>query len=113
MATGRGNEVVRRELELAAHEAAELRRQLDEREADASRLRAELDHNIAARTARWHAQGGGLLSDGMTDDTLLTIARFLPTVKDLLRLQLTNKRFGIKCAGGGGAGCGGGVAGGQ
>ena len=38
-----------------------------------------------------------LLGDGVTDDTLLHIARFLPTAKDLLRLQLTNKRFSTKC----------------
>ena len=34
-----------------------------------------------------------LFGDGITDDTLLHIARFLPTAEDLLRLQLTNKRF--------------------
>jgi hypothetical protein len=38
-----------------------------------------------------------LLGDGVTDDTLLHIASFLPTARDLLRLQLTNKRFGTKC----------------
>ena len=37
-----------------------------------------------------------LLGDGVTDDTLLHIACFLPTAKDLLRLALTNKRFGAK-----------------
>ena len=37
-----------------------------------------------------------LLGDSVTDDTLLHIASFLPTAKDLLRLQLTNKRFSAK-----------------
>ena len=37
-----------------------------------------------------------LLSDGITDDTLLNIARFLPTARDLLCLMLSNKRFSIK-----------------
>ena len=67
-----------------------------------------------------------LLGDGITDDTLLHIARFLPAAKDLLRLQLTNKRFtakviaapsdnfgggvhSISIGGGGGAAVGGGV----
>ena len=47
-----------------------------------------------------------LLGDGVTDDTLLHIARVLPTAEDLLRLQLTNRRFSAKCTappcGGGG-----------
>ena len=37
-----------------------------------------------------------LLGNGITDDTLLNIARFLPTAKDLLCLKLTDKRFGAK-----------------
>ena len=37
-----------------------------------------------------------LLGDGITDDTLLHIVRFLPTAKDLLRLQLTCPRFAAK-----------------
>ena len=37
-----------------------------------------------------------LLGDGITDDTLLNIARFLPTVRDLLCLKLSNKRFAAK-----------------
>ena len=37
-----------------------------------------------------------LLGDGVTDDTLLHIARFLGP-KDLLRLQLTCPRFAAKC----------------
>ena len=52
-----------------------------------------------------------LLGDGVTDDTLLHIARFLPNVNDLLRLQLTCPRFAAKViaapsssvSGGGGA----------
>ena len=38
-----------------------------------------------------------LLGDGLTDDTLLHIASFLSTAKDLLCLRLSNKRFDIKC----------------
>ena len=34
-----------------------------------------------------------LLGDGITDDTLLHIVRFLPTAKDLLSLCLTCPRF--------------------
>ena len=59
-----------------------------------------------------------LLGDGLTDDTLLNIVRFLPTAKDLVCLQLTNTRFAAKviaaalsvsaarrgCGGGGSAG---------
>jgi hypothetical protein len=37
-----------------------------------------------------------LLGDSITDDTLLHIARFLPTATDLLRLQLTCPRFAAK-----------------
>ena len=49
-------------------------------------------------TAAWQAAGGGLLTgDGVTDDTLLGIFRLLPTVKDLLHVLLTCKRFSIKC----------------
>ena len=33
----------------------------------------------------------------VTDDTLLSIARFLPTARDLLSLMLSNKRLSIKC----------------
>ena len=37
-----------------------------------------------------------LLGDGITDDKLLSIARFLPTARDLLCLKLTSKRFAAK-----------------
>ena len=37
-----------------------------------------------------------LLGDGIADDTLLHIARFLPTVRDLLCLGLTCPRFAAK-----------------
>ena len=37
-----------------------------------------------------------LLGDGVTDDTLLHIARFLGDPRDLLRLQLTCPRFAAK-----------------
>ena len=37
-----------------------------------------------------------LLGDGITDDMLHNIARFLPTAKDLVALQLTNMRFAAK-----------------
>ena len=38
-----------------------------------------------------------LLGDGITDDTLLHIAHFLPTARDLLCLRLTCPRFAAKC----------------
>ena len=41
------------------------------------------------------ARAGGacpLLGNGVTDDTLLHIARFLATARDLLALQLTSPR---------------------
>ena len=49
-----------------------------------------------------------LLGDGITDDTLLHIASFIPTAKDLLCLQLACPRFAAKviaapCVGSGGA----------
>ena len=34
-----------------------------------------------------------LLGDGVTDDTLLHIASFLPNGRDLLRLQLGNQEL--------------------
>ena len=37
-----------------------------------------------------------LLGDGITDDTLLHIASFLPTARDLLSLQLACPRFATK-----------------
>ena len=37
-----------------------------------------------------------LLGDGITDDTLLHIACFLPTARDLLSLLLTCPRFAAK-----------------
>ena len=38
-----------------------------------------------------------LLGDGVTDDTLLHIASFLTTARDLLCLRLTCRRFDVKC----------------
>ena len=37
-----------------------------------------------------------LLGSGITDDTLLRIARFLPTARDLVSHQLTCPRFAAK-----------------
>ena len=37
------------------------------------------------------------LGDGITDDTLLHIAHFLPTARDLLSLRLSCRRFNIRC----------------
>ena len=50
-----------------------------------------------------------LLGDGITDDTLLTIARFLPTTRDVVSLQLACPRFAAKviAAPGGAGGCSG------
>ena len=42
------------------------------------------------------AQACPLLGNGITDDTLLNIARFLPTANELLCLKLTNSRFAAK-----------------
>ena len=39
-----------------------------------------------------------LLGDGITDDTLLHFAHFLPTAKDLLSLGLTCPRFAAKAS---------------
>ena len=55
-------------------------------------------HRRGANTAAWHAAGGSLLTgDGITDDTLLAVFRFLPTAKDLVRVLLTCRRFSIRC----------------
>ena len=48
-----------------------------------------------------------LLGHGITDDTLLHIASMLSTANDLLRLQLTNKRFAAKVIAGPSSGGGG------
>ena len=37
-----------------------------------------------------------LFGDGATGDMLLPVASYPPAAKELLRLQLTNKRSGIK-----------------
>ena len=44
-----------------------------------------------------------LLGDGITDDTLLAIARFLPTARDLLSLGLTCPRCAAKIIAAGGS----------
>ena len=54
------------------------------------------------------ASACALLGEGITDDTLLNIARFLPSSKDLLNLCLASPRFAAKIipapsGGGGGA----------
>ena len=60
-------------------------------------LEALGEHSKEARTAAFHAGGGSLLlGDGITDDTLLRIAHFIPTARDHLCLMLTNKRFATK-----------------
>ena len=40
-----------------------------------------------------------LLGDGITDDTLPDTARFFPTARDLLCLQLTSPRFAARVIG--------------
>jgi len=80
-------------------QAEEHQRQADAHTAEAVRMEAALALEEAklARTAAFWAGGGSLLlGDGITDDTLLHVARFLAAPKDLLRLCLANKRFGIK-----------------
>jgi hypothetical protein len=49
-----------------------------------------------ARTAAFWSGGGNLLT-GVTDDTLLAVARYLPTATDLLHLGLTCTRFSTRC----------------
>ena len=48
-----------------------------------------------------------LLGDGLTDDTLLNIARFLRNARDLLCLQLACPRFAAKVIASRGSGAGG------
>ena len=79
--------------------AREQRRLAEQSEAEGRRLRNELDHRRAvnAKTSSWQAEGGSLLvGDGITDNTMLVIGRFLGPM-DLLHLQLTNTRFSTKC----------------
>ena len=85
------------ELELVQR-ASELERRLQQCRADKVRLREELGQAQSEATAAFRSGGGSLLlGDGITDDTLLHVARFLPTAKDLLRLGLTSTRFTTKC----------------
>ena len=101
-----------RQAEEHHRQADEHRRQADDHTAEAVRMEAALALSLEeaklARTAAFHASGGSLLRGyGVTDDTLLHIARFLTTAKDLLYLCLANKHFGTKCialSGGGGGG---------
>ena len=51
-----------------------------------------------------------LLGDGITDDTLLHIAHFLPTAKDLMCLGLACPRFAAKIIAAPSSGGGGGAA---
>ena len=95
------------EIEIAQREADEhdQKAAAHGREAAAARARSvsaeaalALERGKVERTTAFHASGGSLLmGDGVTDDTLLHIASFITTAKDLLRLQLTNKRFSSKC----------------
>ena len=90
-----------RELAANALEEAELERRLTE----------QLAQRRDARTAAFWAGGGNLLvSDQLTDDTLLHIASFLTTAKDLLRLGLTSTRFSTTCIAAPPSGSGGGLA---
>ena len=56
----------------------------------------EQRQNEKERYELQHAPWRVLLADGITDDTLHRIARFLPTAKDLLCLKLTNSRFAAR-----------------
>ena len=49
--------------------------------------------NLAHRQRPAMAAPCPLLGDGITDDTLLNIARFIPTARDLLNLCLACPRF--------------------
>ena len=90
-------EAVRQETE-DRRKLAEYRRKLELSEAATRRARAELARvsELGARTAAWQAQGGSLLDDETTDDSLLAIARLLPTARDLFALGLTCPRFAAK-----------------
>ena len=88
------------EVELAEHEVGQLRRRLNHREEGMRRSQAALAAQRAkvARTlAFWSGRGSLLTGDGITEDTLLHIASFLPTARDLCCLQLSNKRFAARC----------------
>ena len=81
----------------------EIERELEQIQARERGLREEFERRQAVRaqavraetvTAAWHAGGACLLlGAGIIDDTLLAIARFLSSAKDLLCLGLTNTRF--------------------
>jgi hypothetical protein len=91
------DELRRQEAELR-RQADELRHQADGCAAEAATAEAALPHAEAkdARTAAFWSSGGNLLT-GVTDDTLLAVARFLPTATDLLRLGQTCTRFSTRC----------------
>ena len=87
--------------------ADELRRQAEQCGAERLGLEDELTLALVSEAAASNATASLLAGDGITDDTLLHIASFLPTASDLLRVQLTSKRFGARCiaapsSGGGG-----------
>ena len=57
----------------------------------------EMERAKVVRTAAFWAGGGSLLmGDGITDDTLFHITRFLPTARDLLCLCITCPHFAAK-----------------
>jgi hypothetical protein len=91
------DELRRQEAELR-RQADELRHQADGCAAEAATAEAALPHAEAkdACTAAFWSSGGNLLT-GVTDDTLLAVARFLPTATDLLRLGQTCTRFSTRC----------------
>ena len=96
-----------REIEHTRLMTLEHERKAEQSRADEARLRQQLTElkAKAAATAAFRSGGGSLLlGDGITDDTLLHIAGFLASARDLLCLKLTNTRFAAKIIAAPGAG---------
>jgi hypothetical protein len=88
---------LRREIADVRRREAELRRQADGCGAEAARMEAALAEAEAQRAltvAFW--TGGGSLLAGVTDDTLVCVASFLPSARDLLSLGLACARLSAR-----------------
>jgi hypothetical protein len=88
---------LRREIADVRRREAELRRQADGCGAEAARMEAALAEAEAQRalTVAFWAGGGSLLA-GVTDDTLVCVASFLPSARDLLSLGLACTRLSAR-----------------
>ena len=88
-------------IDATKRDEGDMQRQLEKFGAERRKLEGRLERELAkeARTAAWHAGGGSLLvGDEITEDLLIAIASFLPTVKDLVSLALAGPRFTAKCS---------------